>query len=388
MFERLPKPIFYRMMDNFEPRELHKLLSVSTFFNRTINSDEFWEIRIRRASANLMKRYPELNELDAALTAAAWLGLTRYVQKYIDAKANVNVKLYYNKYNDVYVNPIHHAAHSGNLACVKLLVQHNARIHPDKPTEYFNSPIHFAAASGSVDCVNYFLNTGVPVNQASRASPLGWNWTPLQVAASHNRVQCFMLLLQRGANVHYKDPSDFQAIHRASSSGSLECLKLLIAAGADVNAFNEDGVTPLQEAILEGHEACVLELLNHGADARHACSIISINFYLPLHLAFVNDHFNIARVLLEHDPTLVDAIYTFHGPNFPLGDKTALQLGALWGDIKMVQFLLNYNPDPYRVCVKGKTALDYAIENEHDECADLIYEYMIERDFTQSALIL
>jgi ankyrin repeat protein len=113
-----------------------------------------------------------------------------------------------------------------------------------------------------------------------------------------------------------------------------------------------------------------------------------IEHLLPLQIALLKSYLNIARILLEHDPTLVNCVYTLQSREFPLGDKTAFQLGAMWGDMSILQFLLPFNPDPHRVCVEGKSALDYAVDNGHYACADLIYEYMIERDFEMNSCTL
>ncbi len=384
MFEYLQKPIFYKILDDIEPKEFHKLSLVSKYFNQIINSEGFLLHQIARIKTSLLSQNPDLNEIDASLAASSLLGLTRYVQKFIDNKANVNVKLLFNR---TLTSPIHLAAYSGNLFCVVLLINNKALSLPDKDVLDSASPLHYAVAGGSIKCVRYLLDAGIPVDHSAHSSWLGSFWTALELAAYLNQPLCCELLIKRGADVHYKDPGNFQPIHRACDVGNLECLRILINHGADVNAYTEDGVTPLHIAVEEGNNQCVSLLLARGANARtpnHIC-----HRFLPLYIAIVFDHFEIARILLSHDQTLINCAYTHkYGRGFDIGDKTLLQLAAAWGEDTWLQFLLSYNPDPNILCPDGKTAIDYAKENGHEHCVTLLYDYMIEREFTLSSVRL
>ena len=317
-----------------------------------------------------LKHYKELNELDAALSAAAMLGLTRYVQQYIDQKANVNAKLFFYKDENAYINPIHYAAFSGNLSCVMLLVNNHATFLPEDPEANADTPLHWAVSGGSLACAQFFLDNEVPVDHTTRFSPLGWNWTALQIAASADQPRCCELLIKWGANVQQKDPDQFQAIHRAAQGGSVECVKVLVKHNADVNAYNEDGKTPLGGAVLNGHPDCVRALLECGANPRHGDWLSRFN--LPLQKAIIDRQFDIARALLKYDPTLIDAVYMQDGEKYPMGDKTALQVAATKGDLEAIKFLFDYNPDPDCACHKGKTAINYAQENGYEQCVELL----------------
>lgn len=367
-------------MDEVEPKEFKKLSLVSKFFNECINSEEFLIHQIIRIKSSLLRKNSDLNEIDANLAASSLLGLTRFVQKFIDQKANVNVTLLFNR---TLVNPIHLAAYSGNIFCVILLIKNNATFLPDKDIFEYGSPLHFAVAGGNINCVHYFLDAGIPVDYNIHSYWPGSYWTALELAADLNQPHCCELLIKRGADVHYRDPGDFQPIHRACDEGNSECLRILINHGADVNASTEDGVTPLHEATAVGSAECVRLLLAHGANARTPSFMCHL--FLPLHSAIVFDYLEIARTLLAHDHTLINCAATHnyrHG--FDLGDKTPLQLAAAWGEEKWLEFLLNYNPDPDIRCPDGKTA----IENGHEQCATLLYDYMIEREFTLSSVLL
>jgi ankyrin repeat protein len=379
MLESLPRPILYKVINDFDTRDLHNLLCVSRFFNRRINCKEFWAHQIELKKTIFMKKYPELNEIDASLMAAARLGLTSYVQRFIDQKANVNVRLRLFEGKHLFFSPIDQAAFSGVSSCVKLLVKYGAKVLPNKPFKNKNSPIHFAAAGGSVDCVQFFLDSGVSVDQATYISHFGYIVNSLGIAAQHKNVEVCQLLLKRGANINYVGSDDYRPIHYACRSGSVECLILFIEAGAHVNVHASNGKSPLCMAIARNDEKCIQILLAHGANPKH--SYREKGYFLPLQRAMLEGHLNAAKALLDFDSTLIDCVYTKPGAILPLGDKTVLHIEGIRGNIYALKFLLNYHPNPHLVCVKGMTAIDYAVENGHDECANILYDYAIEWDF-------
>jgi ankyrin repeat protein len=383
MLESLPRPIFHMIINDFDTRDLHNLLCVSRFFNRRINCKEFWTHQIELKKTAFMKKCSELNEIDASLMAAARLGLKSYVQRFIDQKANVNVRMRLYEGRDLIFSPIDQGAFSGVLSCVKLLVKNHATFLSKKtPWMLENSPIHFAAASGSVDCVKYFLDSGVSVDQATLISPFGLGLTSLEIAAKYKNVEVCQLLLKRGADINYVNHqgSDYyRPIHYACDSGSVECLILFIKAGADVNVLSKSGKSLLCLAIARNDERCIQILLAHGANPKHLYR--KNGFDLPLQSAMLAGHFKAAKALLDFDATLIDCVYTKPGAILPLGDKTVLHIEGIRGNIHALKFLLNYHPNPHLVCVKDKTALDYAVENGHDECANILYDYAIEWDF-------
>ena len=161
---------------------------------------------------------------------------------------------------------------------------------------------------------------------------------------------------------------------------------MLISFGADVNAYNEDGLTPLQIAIRNDDSQCIKFLLSCGADARSPNHMF--HHLLPLQVVIVFNYFEIAQILLEHDPSLINSAYTPFKQKFSMGDNTPLQLAAAWGETKWIEFFLKYKPDPDIRCLNGKTAIEYAQENGHEDCVAILYEYMIEREFALSSVYI
>jgi ankyrin repeat protein len=44
------------------------------------------------------------------------------------------------------------------------------------------------------------------------------------------------MLVQKGANIHAKDPNGYSLLHLAAEKGEIEVVKDLLARGADINA--------------------------------------------------------------------------------------------------------------------------------------------------------
>ena len=154
----------------------------------------------------MLDKYARLHKMDLLLITAAELGLYNQVLMYVKSGANINVCVYLNAKTKGYLNPIHFAALSGNLACVQWLVKKGAKFLPRKPVKYLTSPLHYAAAGGSEACIQYFLSRGVPINLVSIICPRGEYLTPVQIAVAYNHVNCYRLLVSKGANIHFRDP--------------------------------------------------------------------------------------------------------------------------------------------------------------------------------------
>jgi ankyrin repeat protein len=126
-------------------------------------------------------------------------------------------------------NPLHGAAHSGNLEVVWKLI------------EYDPAYINVRSVDG---------------------------WTPLLFATEGRNSEdgsVARLLLERGADVNAQNQLGWTPLHRASFFGALEVVRLLLEHGADIEPKENDGKTALQVAAEEGHDDVVELLREHGA---------------------------------------------------------------------------------------------------------------------------
>jgi ankyrin repeat protein len=185
-------------------------------------------------------------------------------------------------------------------------------------------PIHKAAALGKVDDVRALLDTDATlVNRGARRG-----LTALQCAVLGGSHQVVNLLLDRGANIHARNPGDLQAIDFAiwgerGSSVNDDMVRLLVSRGATydltiasaigdlagvrqmlddnpsrISETRPSGRRPLSAAVELGHDEVVSLLLKRGVnpcweepDAPHGTT---------LHKAAVRGDFAIVKLLLDH----------------------------------------------------------------------------------------
>lgn len=348
----------------FDLKHLHILARISRDFNRNVNNHFSTEI------SGFMKndKYDDINPLDKRLIAATMLGHYGNALAAIRDGANVNVKIYLDKQNSIWIYPIHLAACAGNIDVIKLLINNFAIFKPESPQKYYLSPLHYAAGSDHTHCIEYFLDLGVPVDQQSTiCSPFGWNWSALQTCSNHGNLSGIKLLVDRGANIHLKDPDEFQAIHRAAASGSSECLQFLLDRGADPEAYNEDGVTPLMRAVMNEHTSCVQVLLEYKADPFQVNVLYRL--YNCLQISISNNDLSTARVLLDFSPALANTD-ELKERNF-----TSLHIAAYKGFFEAVVLVLSYNSALIYEKSHGKTPLDLAKEQGHEKVITYLSEY-------------
>ncbi len=135
------------------------------------------------------------------------------------------------------------------------------------------------------------------------------------------------LLINRGASLN---------LFEASAAGRADdVITHLESAPQDVNAWSTDGFQPLGLASFFGHTALVKTLLERGAEVS-APSHNQLNVQ-PLHSAVAGQHFEIARMLLEHGAN----------PNArQSGGFTPLHGAAQNGQAAMILLLLEHGADP------------------------------------------
>lgn len=96
--------------------------------------------------------------------------------------------------------------------------------------KYYRTPLHFAAASGALECVKLLIEYGANVSKWDRE----FKATPLHCAASKGHLCCLKYLLRNGADVN-AGLAQKSALHYAVQSEALECVKELLEAGAVPN---------------------------------------------------------------------------------------------------------------------------------------------------------
>ena len=153
--------------------------------------------------------------------------------------------------------PLHHAAGFGNLATMKLLIEHGADVNAGNKRK---SPPLFWSLHDEAK-VRLLLDHGANVN----ASTIDGRTPVYQAASMANAVPVLRLLLDKGADPNKKILTGMTPL-MAAARGNLEAARLLIDRKADVNATNAAGGTALMAAAQTGRPQAVRMLLEKGAD--------------------------------------------------------------------------------------------------------------------------
>ena len=143
------------------------------------------------------------------------------------------------------------------------------------------APIHDAARDADVETLRRLLAEGVspdatdneertPLHLLCEYNNVGYNASsPLalrtQQRYAYDRLDCFKLLRDAGANLEATTKWDSKPIHCTACSGSVELLSLLVQSGVNVDATNTENSTGLHVAARRGATDCVDVLLAAGA---------------------------------------------------------------------------------------------------------------------------
>ncbi|KAG0640138.1 ankyrin repeat-containing domain protein [Tuber brumale] len=147
---------------------------------------------------------------------------------------------------------------------VELLVSHGEDIHAEDVSGL--SLIHRAAQGPYPGILKKLLDLGADVN---RRNPGGA--TPLHfVAASEDKGQCTLMLINAGAEVDCPDNSKYTALHWAARSGCYLTTAVLLAMGADFTVLDNEGRSPLDRTFDQRYARHkVVETILRGSWKRH-----------------------------------------------------------------------------------------------------------------------
>ncbi|XP_071247044.1 caskin-1-like isoform X2 [Salvelinus alpinus] len=196
--------------------------------------------------------------------------------------------------------PLHHAALSGNLELISLLLESQAAV--DIRDQKGMRPLHYAAWQGKAEPMKTLLKSGSSVNGQSDEGQIPLHLsaqhghydvsemllqhqsnpcivdnagkTPLDLACEFGRVGVVQLLLNSNMCVALlelkpgdsTDPNGTSPLHLAAKNGHIDIIRLLIQSGIDINRQTKAG-TALHEAALCGKTEAVRLLLDSGINA-------------------------------------------------------------------------------------------------------------------------
>ncbi|KAM0499222.1 hypothetical protein ACHAQF_006373 [Verticillium nonalfalfae] len=170
--------------------------------------------------------------------------------------------------------------------------------------------------------------------------------TPLSLASGSENIEAVKILLQNNASARVPSKADGSALYQASRYGPADIVQLLLENHAvdTINDTVREEVTPLHVACMNGHADIVRLLLSHGADASKRCSTHQTAFGLAVYNGFAE----IVRMFLECGASAEgsddDNFYPVH-------------LAAQSGHLDLLHLLISHGADVTARSNTGRTAL-------------------------------
>lgn len=214
-----------------------------------------------------------------ALAAAAWYGRDALVDRLLEAGGSLETEIH--GWTLAWF-----AARQGHAALARKLL--DAGVQADLPTlcllddvegvaewldvhpssvgdigpELDRTPLHWAASEGSEELVRLLIQRGARIETRAPSQEMHpWGWSAKLFAGG-------LLVPEYGVDPHtgFGPTRGDSPLHDAARAGNREAVQVLIEEGATIDVFSEHGVTPLSMAAAEGELEIVRDLLNAGAD--------------------------------------------------------------------------------------------------------------------------
>lgn len=178
--------------------------------------------------------------------------------------------------------------------------------------------------------------------------------TPLLLATHEGHIETVITLLEAGADVSACDDEMKNALHLAASSlrGGRKRVQELIRHGVSPEVCDSENMTPLHHAICHGSDEVASALIQHGVD---------IN--LPVQRSRRK-----LRASAQNNP---EAQITETAPEREVETKrglTALHAAALFGHLRMVDWLLLNGADTDAIDQHGQTPLFFTLSQSVSGC--------------------
>jgi ankyrin repeat protein len=280
---------------------------------------------------------------------------------------------------------VHAAVVSGSLKTTKLLLEELEDPLNTSICECHCNVLHLAAAHDQVELARYLVEAGADLDFVDNTGN-----TALHIAATSQKPHMVAFLVKAGANIEARKSNGCTALQTACATGNLAMIKILHEAKANVGALDNQGCTPLHSAAFGGFLDVTKYLIaNLGADptvrsnddssvlhAAVATNAVSVVRYLstmvdvnakddeghtPARLAISEGHFQSLVCLIDECKANVNVVDN--------EGWTLLHVAASKGRTNFAKYLLERGVCPNAKDSVGNTALYYAANNDHAECA-------------------
>lgn len=251
------------------------------------------------------------------------------------------------------LHPLHYAAYTDNVQCVKLLLDAGANVNVTDDIGY--TPLHLTARRGNYksmqilikhSAIMNFNEPGVEIHHTEEKNKLGYTTTePVNLAIQNGHADCARLLLENGARPDNKYFMGFEIC--LVPLDNVECLEVLLKYGANPNVFNRCGLSPLMKASKDHHIDAVRLLVKYGADVNAQCPPL-FEQKSVLQLAITSGNIVIINILLDKGARI--SRYGEYKYN-------ALHTAIIKGRADICCLLLQHGADPLEKTDEGATPL-------------------------------
>jgi len=176
--------------------------------------------------------------------------------------------------------------------------------------------------------------------------------TSLQTMYQDN-LAILQLLIEKGADIKFKDASGISPLQKAIGNKNLEAVKILVENGVEINERDSNGENSIMYALQVGSEYIFNYLLEKGADL----TFINNSGWSVVHLAAVTDSVKVMETLLTNKNLNMIALDN--------QENTPLHYAAIASnDPKILELLVKTTPGAVNMINKGgATPLHSALAN-------------------------
>ncbi|MCP5246105.1 MAG: ankyrin repeat domain-containing protein [Burkholderiales bacterium] len=351
----------------------------------------------REVAQNLKEKWIQEGESPSPLIDAIVIGNISAAEKALNEGGDINELWGFDRQSPLII-----ASQVGHLPMVKWLLDKGASLDTIDRKGY--SAIHYAAGHGQAELFDIFVEKGANIDQkAADAS----TWRPIDIAASSGHINVIQKLLSLGAPIELEEnngrtdePTYTTPLGAAIWSGREDAVRALLEAGARVDIKDILGRTPFDVAIESGHDKStellakasnidepemlgrlifaasspinqqnfsrIDKLISKGAnvnyiDPKRGGSVLASAIRAPdLANGELKAKF-IEKLLIsgaDPDTQVIDEPAIFHQVKF--------------GDVKILELLINAGADLSLKDRYGKSLLENAIEHKQVESAKLL----------------
>lgn len=255
---------------------------------------------------------------------------------------------------------------SGNLSEATLLYNEFVHTHPLAKASTLSQMALFSAKNSHPSILTFCFSEGLTMNPDLVNDPL------VYAACDTNSTATFGILLEHGMDVNQYLEMGGSPLVSACYNGNVELASFLLNHGADPNnGYVLGHYEALVWAIVgpQTSPELVKLLLARGTIVKGTGSLIA---------AAENGNLEALRLLVEHElkngACDLEEVQEYGVEDSrKLNDQgTALYKSAAQGHLKVVDFLLEKGADPKFRDRKGRSVMDIAIENGHEDIAKRI----------------